>query len=89
MSTFASPFNYPEEKPEWLREKEREKKRNRLGKEIGTWGGRRRGAGRPPRKKPEGDEVIVKLNNIQRLSLQEMGDGDISRGIQALVDKYL
>jgi hypothetical protein len=33
--------------------------------------------------------IVVKLNNIQRLSLEEMGSGDLSKGIEALVNQYL
>ena len=44
MSTFESPFNYPEEEPEWLAakriEKQREKRAEKLGREIGSWGGK-------------------------------------------------
>jgi hypothetical protein len=94
VNTFNSPFNYPEEEPEWLAEKriekQREKRKNKLGREIGTWGGKRKGAGRPPWKvKPEGESIVVNMNNIQRMSLMEMGNGDISKGIQALIDQYL
>jgi hypothetical protein len=31
----------------------------------------------------------VKLNSLQRLSLEEMGNGNVEDGLQALVDKYL
>jgi len=50
------------------------------------WGGARPGAGRPREKSPV---VDLRLNNIQRLSLLELGDGDIQAGVQALIDKHL
>lgn len=94
MSTFESPFNYPEEEPEWLAakriEKQREKRAEKLGREIGSWGGKRQGAGRKPwKEKPIGDTIVVKLNNIQRMSLMEMGNGDVAKGIEELINQYL
>ena len=52
------------------------------------WGGARLGAGRP-RIRPIGTAFNVNLNGLQRLSLEEMGNGSIEDGLQALVDKYL
>lgn len=52
------------------------------------WGGRRKGAGRP-RTRDYTHVVKVNLNNIQVLSLQEMGDGDIAKGIEKLIGEYL
>ena len=59
-----------------------------------TWGGRRRGAGRPKTKKLEEKPldlltIGLKLNRIQILSLKEMGNGDIQAGVQALIDLHL
>lgn len=66
-----------------------EKEAKRASKSNGKpWGGARQGAGRP-RKRVEGLTVGVKLNNIQTLSLRELGDGDIQLGVQRLIDKYL
>ena len=55
-----------------------------------NWGGRRVGAGRP-RKHPKEipPEIQLNLNSIQKKTLIEMGEGDLSRGIQSLIDKYL
>lgn len=92
MSTFEDPFQYPEKTPEWLAEIERQKQRNkrskRLGRPIGKHGGRRPGAGRPAVKKEEKPFNLV-LNSIQEKSLLELGSGDLNKGIQVLVDKYL
>lgn len=69
-------------KPSWLKQKIR-------AEMVGPrkqWGGARPGAGRPKTKAPV---VDLRLNNIQRLSLLEMGNGDIQSGVQALIDKYL
>ena len=59
---------------------------------VRTWGGKRKGAGRPKKIKKqmvEGLTVIVKLNNIQLLSLKEMGNGSLDAGVQALIDQHL
>ena len=71
-------------RPDWLKA--------RLAAEFSgpkkPWGGARLGAGRP-RKRPVATMFSVKLNSIQRLSLEEMGNGNVEDGLQALVDKYL
>ena len=59
---------------------------------VRSWGGKRRGAGRPKQIKKqmaEGLTVVVKLNNIQHLLLKEMGDGDINQGLQKLIDQHM
>ena len=69
-------------KPSWLKQKLR-------AEMVGPrkqWGGARPGAGRPREK---ASVVDLRLNNIQRLSLLEMGNGDIQAGVQALIDKHL
>lgn len=91
MSTLDDPFQYPDKPPEWFlelaRAKRRSKRSAKLGRPIGTWGGRRSGAGRPKEKTEEA--ATFKLNPIQRKMLAEMGDGDINKGIQALIDQHL
>ena len=89
MSTIENPFVYPEGTPEWKKERNREYRRQwwakKLGREIGEWGGKREGAGRPKNKVQE--NFNLNLNNIQRMNLKEIGDGSIERGIQRLIDK--
>lgn len=70
-------------KPDWW-------KANFVGP-VKPWGGKRKGSGRKAKPKPfvEGLTIVVKLNRIQRLSLEEMGEGDLSKGIEALVNQYL
>lgn len=65
-------------------------------KEKSGWGGKRAGAGRPkgykppPRPpKPEEEKIRLNLNAIQRKSLEEMGQGSVSKGIQKLIDEHL
>jgi hypothetical protein len=90
MSTIESPFNYPEG-PDWLIDKKRQKRRDKraakLGRPVGEWGGKRQGAGRPREKTPE--TFRLQLNNVQRLNLEELGNGVITNGIQKLIDKYV
>ena len=57
------------------------------------WGGKRKGAGRPPTKiqqsPKDGLTVVLKLNNIQRLNLEELGEGSLELGIERLIEKYM
>ena len=89
MATIDSPFIYPIGTPQWKKERKREYRRQwwakKLGREIGEWGGKREGAGRPKNKVQE--NFNLNLNNIQRMNLKEIGDGSIERGIQRLIDK--
>ena len=90
MATIENPFVYPNG-PEWLidkkRQKRREKRAAKLGRPVGEWGGKRQGAGRPKEKIPE--TFRLHLNNVQRLNLEELGNGVIANGIQKLIDKYV
>ena len=89
MATIDSPFVYPEGTPQWKKERKREYRRQwwakKLGREIGEWGGKREGAGRPKNKVQE--NFNLNLNNIQRMNLKEIGDGSIERGLQRLIYK--
>lgn len=65
-------------------------------KKPSGWGGKREGAGRPkgykppPRPpRPEEEKIKLNLNSIQRKTLEEMGQGNLSKGIQALIDEHL
>jgi len=83
------PFVY--EKPEFLKEIEREKRRaarsKRLGRPIGTWGGRRKGAG-TKKKLDYTHEIRVNLTRIQLQILEDMGNGDLRKGLQALINEH-
>ena len=82
------PFVY--EKPEFLKEIEREKRREqrakRLGRPIGTWGGKRKGAG-TKKTKDYTHEVRLNLSRIQVQILEDMGKGILRDGIQALINE--
>lgn len=87
---FEDPFVY--EKPDWLKEIQREKRRavraKRLGRPIGKHGGYRKGAGRK-RKNPYDTIVYIKHTRIQKQILLDMGNGDLSAGVQKLIDENL
>ena len=57
------------------------------------WGGRRKGAGRPSTKIQQspksGLTVVLKMNNIQRLNLEELGEGSLELGIERLIEKHM
>jgi hypothetical protein len=73
-------------------EHEKEERR-RIRKLLGNptnWGGKRPGAGRPiVIKAVQGLLVSVSLNRIQMMSLKEMGEGDINKGIQKIIDQHV
>ena len=87
------PFHY--EKPEWLvlkqREHNRQLREKRLGRPVGTWGGKRNGAG--IKKKTEEIKytnlVALTLNSIQKQVLIEMGKGDLDIGVQNLINEHI
>lgn len=90
MIELEDPFQY--EKPQWLVEKEREKRRaaraRRLGRPIGKWGGYRKGAGRK-RERAYDHMVGININRVQEQVLREMGNGDLSAGVVALINQYI
>lgn len=57
------------------------------------WGGKRKGAGRPITKIQQspknGLTVVLKMNNIQRLNLEELGEGSLELGIERLIEKHM
>jgi hypothetical protein len=87
---FDNPFEY--KKPEWLvleeREKRREARAKRLGRTIGNWGGRRKGAGKK-RERPYDAKVYINHTRMQYLLLMDLGEGDLSAGVQKLIDQKL
>ena len=80
------------EKPEWLilkqREARRSKRAKKLGRSIGKHGGRRVGAGRPQIKVFD-YTVGINVSSLQYKMLMEMGNGDLSDGVIALIKEYI
>lgn len=95
MKTFDSPFDYPEEfKPsvseeqkEEIREKRRAYRAKKLGRPLGNHGGYRKGAGRK-RIREWSHRAYLNLDRIQVKLLEDLGNGDLSSGVQQLVEKY-
>jgi hypothetical protein len=93
MKEIDDPYHY--EKPEWLvlqqREHRRKVREKRIGRPIGTWGGKRPGAG--VKKKTEGPKysnlVALNLNSIQKKVLIEMGEGNLELGVQKLINQHI
>lgn len=74
--------------PQWMRDQIREAaKQRRLSEGLNTWGGKREGSGR--KKQYNRLTIVVKFNRIQRLNLEELGEGDVEKGVQALIDKHV
>jgi len=69
-----------------LRRKEALSKK--LGRPIGTWGGKRKGAGKP-RTLTYNTVAKLELNSIQKKVLTEMGDGSIDKGIEKLINEAM
>lgn len=90
MIELEDPFQY--EKPQWLVEKEREQRRaaraRRLGRPVGKWGGARKGAGRK-RLRVYDYMVGININRIQEQVLRDMGNGDLSAGVVALINEHI
>jgi len=71
-----------EKLPKWIEEQIREQQ-VAMGMRK-QWGGKRPGAGRP--KQYTRLTIVVKFNRIQRLNLEELGNGDVQAGVQKLID---
>ena len=95
MKIIDDPFDYPEpfkpsrtpEKLEIKAEKRRAYRAKRLGRPIGKHGGYRKGAGRK-RIKPYTHKAFITLDSIQLKLIEDLGQGDLNKGIQQLVEKY-
>lgn len=71
-----------EKLPKWIEEQIRDQQ-VAMGMRK-QWGGKRPGAGRP--KQYTRLTIVVKFNRIQRLNLEELGNGDVQAGVQKLID---
>lgn len=96
MKTFDDPFDYPEpfkppiteDKKEEIREKRRAYRAKKLGRPIGKHGGYRKGAGRK-RTRTWTNRVYLVLDRIQTKILMEMGNGNISNGVQKMIERHI
>lgn len=95
MKILDDPFDYPEEfkapktpeQIEDLREKRRAYRAKRLGRPIGKHGGARKGAGRK-KLRPWTHKLQVVLNRVQIKLLEDLGNGDIHKAAQILIERY-
>ena len=95
MRILDDPFDYPEpfkppiteDKKEEIREKRRAYRAKKLGRPIGKHGGYRKGAGRK-RTRAWTHRAYLVLDRIQVKLLEDLGKGDLSNGVQHLVEKY-
>lgn len=97
MKTFDDPFSdYPEpfkppiteDKKEEIREKRRQYRAKKLGRPIGKHGGYRKGAGRP-RTRTYTNRVYVTLDRIQTKILMDLGEGNLSKGVQKMIERHI
>lgn len=95
MKTFDDPFDYPEpfkppkteEQIDELKEKRRAYRAKKLGRPLGNHGGSRKGSGRK-RTSPWTHRIYLDLDRIQVKLLEDLGNGDVNNGVQALVEKH-
>jgi hypothetical protein len=72
---------------EIIEKRRKQEKSEKLGREVGTWGGKRPGAF--GLKREYNVTARLQLNPIQIKVLTEMGDGDISAGIEKLISEEM
>jgi hypothetical protein len=73
---------------EIMEQRRKEALSKKLGRSIGTWGGKRKGAGKP-RTLTYNTVAKLELNSIQKKVLTEMGDGSIDKGIEKLINEAM
>ena len=73
---------------ELIEKRRKEELSKKLGRTVGTWGGKRKGAGKP-RTLTYNTVAKLELNSVQKKVLTEMGDGDINKGIEKLINEAM
>jgi hypothetical protein len=73
---------------ELIEKRRKEELSKKLGRPVGTWGGKRKGAGKP-RTLTYNTVAKLELNSVQKKVLTEMGDGNIDRGIEKLINEAM
>lgn len=71
-----------------IERRRKEELSKKLGRTVGEWGGKRKGSGRP-RVLSYNTIAKIELNSVQKKVLTEMGDGDISKGIEKLINEVM
>jgi hypothetical protein len=73
---------------EIIEKRRKEELSKKLGRPVGTWGGKRKGAGKP-RTLAHNTVAKLELNAVQKKMLTEMGDGILDAGIQKLINEHM
>jgi hypothetical protein len=73
---------------ELIEKRRKEELSKKLGRTVGTWGGKRNGAGKP-RQLTYNTVAKLELNSVQKKMLAEMGDGNIDKGIEKLINEAM
>jgi hypothetical protein len=73
---------------ELIEKRRKEELSKKLGRTVGTWGGKRKGAGKP-RSLTYNTVAKLELNSVQKKMLAEMGDGSIDKGIEKLINEAM
>lgn len=73
---------------ELIEKRRKEELSQKLGRTVGTWGGKRKGAGKP-RQLTYNTVAKLELNAVQKKVLAEMGDGSIDKGIEKLINEAM
>jgi hypothetical protein len=71
-----------------IEKRRKDEKSKKLGKTVGEWGGKRKGAGRP-KYLPYNTIVKLQLNGVQKKVLTEMGNGILNAGIEKLINEHM
>lgn len=71
-----------------IEKRRKDEKSKRLGRTVGEWGGKRKGAGRP-KYLPYNTIVKLQLNGVQKKVLTEMGNGILNAGIEKLINEHM
>ena len=73
---------------ELIEKRRKEELSKKLGRTVGTWGGKCKGAGKP-RQLTYNTVAKLELNSVQKKMLAEMGDGNIDKGIEKLINEAM
>jgi hypothetical protein len=73
---------------EIMEKRRKEELSKKMGRPVGTWGGKRKGAGKP-RTLTYNTVAKLELNSIQKKVLTEMGNGILDAGIEKLINEHM
>jgi predicted ArsR family transcriptional regulator len=73
---------------EIMERRRKEELSKKMGRPVGTWGGKRKGAGKP-RTLTYNTVAKLELNSVQKKVLTEMGNGILDAGIEKLINEHM